>query len=269
MTKKIFFIGASVSILAAGAYAQSSSSDEGEALQRQLEERAIRVPAAPPQSTANEDAARSAGASAPRSVPAQIQRRAPNWAEVREKLQETRREDDTRPAPDVAAGAEISLPPRRPPPGLRTRVQEQMADAERREIDRVEVPLLIPAAMRDDAVIYGMRNVYTATTAIDDEASVSITGTCNRVIGGDPDIIAQRRRLAEGPPRLPGLGANYHISRNDFGVDLSFSKFGCGYVITIECNDPAGDQRCAADETITELADSMILVNPERAEAGQ
>ena len=111
-----------------------------------------------------------------------------------------------------------------------------------------------------------MRNVYTATADIDAEASFSMTGTCNRVIGGDPDVVAFRKRLAEAPRRLPGTNAEYHISRNDFGVDLSFSKFGCGYVMTIECGDPSEDARCSGDDYITRLAQSLILANPELAE---
>jgi hypothetical protein len=35
--------------------------------------------------------------------------------------------------------------------------------------------------------------------------------------------------------------------------------------MTIECGDPAADARCAADDYITGLADSMILANPELA----
>ena len=157
--------------------------------------------------------------------------------------------------------------PTAPPPGLRSLSPDRLAGIEREESDRVLVPLLLPAHpdIRDRLKLYGMENVYTATAEIDEHASLSISGTCNRVIGGDPRVVEFRKRLSARPRRLGGTGAAYHISRNDFGVDLSFSKFGCGYVMNIECGNPADDQRCAGDTYITALAESMILANPERA----
>ncbi|GJL90383.1 hypothetical protein [Hyphococcus sp.] len=154
-----------------------------------------------------------------------------------------------------------------PPPGIRRLAASRLKSTQKDEVARVRIPVLLPAnpAIRDRIKVYGMENVYTATAKIDAEASLTISGTCNRVIGGDPDIVAFRKRLAEGPKRLAGTGASYQISRNDFGVDLSFAKFGCGYVMTIECGDPGADLRCTADDYISGLAESMILANPELA----
>lgn len=242
--------------------AQTRTAEDGEALQRELERKAVRIPA--------REAARARIAENAEDRRARLVARAPNLTALREDLRRTRNEDAER---NAAAGQEIlaapiqsSAPP--PPPGLRALSADRLANAEEEEVDRVQLPVLIPAHpdIRDKAKIYGMRNVYTATADIDGEASFSMTGTCNRVIGGDPDVAAFRKRIAETPQRLPGTNAGYHISRNDFGVDLSFSKFGCGYVMTIECGDPGGDARCAADDYITRLAQSLILANPELAE---
>ncbi len=271
VSKRILLAGAGL-IAASAAIAQSDNEDRGEELQRELEDRAIRVPIAPP-GAADEAAEtqRARSAPAPRAVPSQLVRRPPNWSEVREDLQDARERDTAeaaQEAPQQTQDPTRALPPPSKP-GLRAAAQDMRAKLQQAEVDRVLIPLLIPAALRDEIKIYGMRNVYTATTGLDQNASISISGSCNRIIGGDPDVVEARRRLAEAPPRLPGLGADYYISRNDFGVDLSFSKFGCGYVMTIECNNPSADPRCAADEYITELADSMVLANPELAEAAQ
>ena len=147
---------------------------------------------------------------------------------------------------------------------MRILTPDRLANVEQEEVDRVLAPVLLPAHpdLRDKVKVYGMRNAYTATAEIDANANLSMSGTCNRVIGGDPNVAAFRKRLSERPRRLPGTGAAYYISRNDFGVDLSFSKFGCGYVMTIECGDPASDPRCSDDDYITNLADSLILANP-------
>jgi hypothetical protein len=196
----------------------------------------------------------------------------PDLGALREDLKRTEAEDAQRSA---ASGEQppstrtIAAARREPPPqpGIRPMAAANLKSAAASEISRVRIPVLIPAdpAIRDRAKVYGMENVYTAAAAIDAQASLTITGTCNRVVGGDPDVAAFRKRLADGPKRLSRAGAAYQISRNDFGVDLSFAKFGCGYVMTIECGDPAADARCAADDYITGLADSMILANPELA----
>lgn len=197
----------------------------------------------------------------------------PDLDALREDLKRTEAEDAQRAAASGDQSAvstrSVTAARREPPPepGIRRMAAANLRSAEAEEIARVRIPVLIPAepAIRDRVKVYGMENVYTATAAIDAQASLTITGTCNRVVGGDPEVAAFRKRLADGPRRLSRAGAAYQMSRNDFGVDLSFAKFGCGYVMTIECGDPAADARCAADEYITGLADSMILANPELA----
>lgn len=196
----------------------------------------------------------------------------PDLGALREDLKRTEAEDAERAASsDEQSGNQTFTAARRapppPPPGIRGLAASRLKSAEEDEVARARIPVLLPAdpAIRDRIKVYGMENVYTATARIDAEASLTISGTCNRVIGGDPDMVAFRKRIAEGPRRLAGTGASYQISRNDFGVDLSFAKFGCGYVMTIECGDPGADPRCAADEYISGLAESMILANPELA----
>ncbi|WP_375201441.1 hypothetical protein [Hyphococcus sp.] len=196
----------------------------------------------------------------------------PNLDALRADLRRTEAEDSEREAAETrslsdqsftAAPRQTTPPP--PPPGIRAMSAGRLRTAEAAEVERARIPVLLPAELRDRMKIYGMENIYTATARIDARAQLSISGTCNRVVGGAPETIAFRKRIAEGPRRLAGTGASYQISRNDFGVDLSFSKFGCGYVMTIECGDPGADPRCAADDYITGLAQSMILANPELA----
>ncbi|WP_428407595.1 hypothetical protein [Hyphococcus sp.] len=198
--------------------------------------------------------------------------RRPNLEALREDLRRTEAEDaerDTAAIRDLSnqnfAAAPRDTAPEPPPPGIRSMPAERLRSADVREVERARIPVLLPAQLRDAMKVYGMENIYTATARIDSEARLLISGTCNRVVGGDPDVVEFRKRISESPRRLAGTGASYQISRNDFGVDLSFSKFGCGYVMTVECGDPGGDPRCAADEYVTGLAQSMILANPELA----
>ncbi len=198
--------------------------------------------------------------------------RRPNLEALREDLRRTEAEDNERDTAAVRslsnqtfAAAPQDAAPEPPPPGIRAMPAERLRSADVSEVERARIPVLLPAELRDRMKVYGMENIYTATARVDAEAQLLISGTCNRVVGGDPDVVAFRKRIAEGPRRLAGTGASYQISRNDFGVDLSFSKFGCGYVMTVECGDPGADPRCAADDYVTGLAQSMILANPELA----
>ena len=235
-----------------------------EAIKRALQEKAKRIPK-------GGLAAALRAAKDERSDRAQTVQNGPNLEALREDLKRAETQDAEQ-SPASARSAQSQTfssvaPPAPPPPGIRAMAPSRLKRADEKEIERVRAPVLLPAdpSLRDKLKVYGMENVYTATAIIDKEASFSMTGTCNRVIGGDPDIAAFRKMVSEKPRRLSGTGASYNISRNDFGTDLSFAKFGCGYVMTIECGDPAADTRCSADDYLFGLADSMILANPELA----
>ncbi len=261
-----------IGVLMAGSvvYAQNTTATDNDALQASLEAKAQRIPAS------DLAAALSAGDGG-RSDRARMVRVRPDWAAVRADLQRTTAEDAER---DTTNENEIrTLPTRRlpqlqgppPPPGLRAFAASRLPRVTQGEVDVVTIPVMVPAHpdIRDKIKLYGQENTYTAAGDIDQDAQFSMSGACDRVVGGAPSLVDLRRRLAEGPPRLAGIRADYHISRNEFGVDLSFSKFGCGYVITVECSDPESDERCTDDRYPTLIARSMILINPERAAGGE
>ncbi|GJL94368.1 MAG: hypothetical protein DHS20C05_07730 [Hyphococcus sp.] len=252
---------------------EDTANDQGAAVQRSLEEKAVRVPASD-LAAALKAAESGESERRTRTLPPK-----PDWGAVREDLDETAREDGATPdnqqtdptigqttTPIRGPADRLGTPPP-PPPGLRALAADRLQNVESAEVDRVLMPVLTPAHpdVRNKIKVYGLENAYTAAAAIDVNASLSISGACHRVIGGDRDIVEFRKRIAKGPPRLAGIRANYFITRNDFGVDLSFSKFNCGYVMTIECDNPADDERCSGDAYISRLADSMLLINAERA----
>ncbi len=257
-------LAALAACLAAGVVAaQERTPPDPEEIRAQLQEKAKRIPR-------RDLASALRAADDERDARATTLERRPDLDALRAELARTRAADEERSAGDISDLSAARAPAaarERTAPGLRSLAPERLRSVAPAEVERARIPVLIPAApeVRDRIRIYGMENVYTASARIDAEAALSISGTCNRVVGGDPDVVAARRRLAERPRRLAGTGAAYFISRNDFGVDLSFSKFGCGYVMTIECGDPGADPRCAEDDYLTELADSMILANPDLA----
>lgn len=267
---KRVLIVAAVMLAAGAVYAQQRTPppppdrEKGEALQERLKERALKIPARGLAAALR--AARDGRADRARVLPGR-----PDLAALRDELARTEREDAAQQrtlseALTIGPSARRATTP--PPPGLRILEAKDLPRVASAEVDRVRIPVLIPAisGVRDKIKVYGLENAYTATARIDAETLLSISGTCHRVIGGDPNIVAFRKRLAESPPRLPGAGAAYYISRNPLGVDISFAKFGCGYVMTVECGDPDRDPRCVEDDYIKGLADSMILINPALAE---
>ena len=261
----------SISALAALAQSDQTQSDTTRAdeLQRELEAKAVRIPRS----------GLAAALSAPsdgRSTKETTRRFRPDWDAVREDLDRTAAEDrdsqDPSDAPTRPTGEIRRLPGPLPPrPGLRARAPEQMQRVARAEVDGVTIPVLAPAdpTVRDRLKMYGQPNAFTASGAIDAGAMVSISGACDRVVGGAPPVRDLRRRLSERLPRLQGIRADYQISRSEFSTDLAFAKFGCGYVISIECADAYTDERCTGDEYITKLAQSMWVLNAERAGGGE
>ncbi|NNE40947.1 MAG: hypothetical protein HKN14_08515 [Marinicaulis sp.] len=267
---RTFFLASAIfSIGAFAALAQADQTDldssRADELQRSLEAKAVRIPRS---SLAAALSAPSGG----RSDKETTRRFRPDWNAVREDLDRTAAEDgDNEGSSDettLPTGEIRRLPgPLSPRPGLRARAPEQMQRVARAEVDGVTIPVLTPAnpEVRDKLKMYGQPNAFTASGAIDDAAMVSISGACDRVVGGAPPVRDLRRRLSERLPTLPGLRADYQISRSEFSTDLTFAKFGCGYVISIECTDADADERCTGDDYIIKLAQSMWVLNAERA----
>ena len=201
--RNFVLLGLSIAFLNAPAIAQTATETQdetqGEALQRELEEKAIRIPES---GLAAALQARADG----RSDRAQTERRLPNWEEVREELARTNDEDATR---DTTQNNEIILSapngPPPPPPGIRAFAAERLPRTSAQEVDRVAVPVLAPAHpdVRNKLKVYGLQNAYTASAAIDQGANLSISGTCDRIIGGPPPVKDARRRLALARPILP------------------------------------------------------------------
>lgn len=253
------FAAVALGAIFAAPLAISQTQPDPDAVQREIEDKAIRLPANPltaALSTRREDGSR-------RIERPQLIARRPDFTELRATLRRSDTESSEGPSPSPAS--------RPVPRGIDRITSERLATRERIEIDRVFVPLLLPAdpALVDKFTVYGMNNIYTASAAIDASASISITGTCYRVVGGDPDMTARRARTAASSRRLLAIDAPYEISRNQSGTDLSFSRFGCGYVLTLECDDPEANERCAGEDYITALASSLIIANPAIAEGEQ
>lgn len=194
-----------------------------------------------------------------------------DWPDVRESLAEMRKRDEAHDRQMRAMSLSRDVPPEEQeklrPKGLRslTPAQLQSDAVSAAEVARTRVPLLVPAT--PDTVgkmrVIARENAYTAVGDLPDGASYEIAGTCMRVVMGDAGVarmrMSQRKEFAA--KRIEGLDAPFVISRHEQGVDLSFSKFNCAYMITVYCPKPDSDSRCAEDDFVTGLASNIAILN--------
>ncbi|WP_306253565.1 M23 family metallopeptidase [Parvularcula sp. IMCC14364] len=169
-----------------------------------------------------------------------------NWAEVEAKFEADRQNarDDLR--------------------SLQGDLADRLPKLSRPELNAVLMPVLIPAAAeveRDSLSIIGQPDAYSATGSLADGTALRVSGSRKKLILQKPPRILERlKQLRAEKPELPSLEAKYIITRSESSTDLSFSRFGCGYVLSLICDDPNNDGRCAEDNFITALADSMQLL---------
>ena len=154
--------------------------------------------------------------------------------------------------------------------GVRAASAENMQQVHADEVAIVTIPVLIPELqrIRDTVQIIGQRHAYTAIAEVDDGVSMRMSGTRKRLRlerAPAPRREALIKQRSARPP-LPGVDANYVITRSVSSTDLSFSRFNVGYVLSLMCDEPDTDVRCTEDAFITELASSLALLNPEAGE---
>jgi hypothetical protein len=232
---------ASIAALASGgALAQDSAvADDPDAA---LQERALTRPLVDPPPI---------GAAA-RAVAGEI-----DWIGMRTELALTQRRE-------VAARQSIAGAAQRPP-GLRAAAPDRFKNVVVREVNLTRLPVLAPEGARIAATlkVYSLGDSYSATAEVEDGVSMRMSGTRKSIVVGDQkNARARIAAMREERKILASLDAPYLITRSDSSTDLSFAKFGAGYVLSLMCDDPA-DPRCAADDSIVALASHLILLNPE------
>lgn len=74
---------------------------------------------------------------------------------------------------------------------------------------------------------------------------------------GDPMMrLMQTKNVA----RLAGADVPFALDRTEGGYDLTFSRFGAAYLVSIECFNPDTDQRCTKPVFVKQLGERMGLV---------
>ncbi len=185
-----------------------------------------------------------------------------NWTEMKTQAAISARRDNAARQSTTAAVVR--------PPGLRAAAADRFKGVRAVEVNRAQVPVLVPEGganagrVGETLKIYAQGDSYSAISEVDAGVSMRISGTRKKLLLADGGAArakisamrAQRRSLAS-------VDAPYLITRSDSATDLSFAKFGAGYVLSVMCDDPDTDARCLEDKFIVALASNLMLLNPE------
>jgi len=180
-----------------------------------------------------------------------------NWTEMRTELALTQRREI---AARQATTANVARPP-----GIRAATAENFKNVAAREVNVTRLPVLAPEGARvaQTLKVYSLGDSYSATAEVENGVFMRMSGARKKIVVGD--LKSARARIAsmrEDRKTLASVNSPYLVTRSESSTDLTFSKFGAGYVLSIMCDDPA-DTRCAEDAFIEKLASNMLLMNPE------
>ncbi|MBI1238456.1 MAG: hypothetical protein GC199_03855 [Alphaproteobacteria bacterium] len=138
----------------------------------------------------------------------------------------------------------------------RTAAINAFARLDQRAIDETRLPLLIPTRR---PLLDRMRLMSTGDTYVlssrEDGATIEIVGTRLAATAPKGPLAEQLAR------RMKDMRARgYLIERTETGFDLSFSRFGAAYSMTIECAELIRDERCRREDYLRELYEGMGVV---------
>lgn len=182
-----------------------------------------------------------------------------NWTAMKTELALTQRREVAAKQNQAATGAAAA-----PTPGMRAAAPESFKNVVVREVNVTKLPVLAPAGGRIQQTlkVYSQGDSYSATAEVADGVAMRMSGARKKIVVGDAKSVRSKMATMKSEARvLPGLEVPYIISRSDSSTDLSFSKFGAGYVLALMCDDPEGDVRCSGDDFIVGLASNLIVLN--------
>jgi hypothetical protein len=79
------------------------------------------------------------------------------------------------------------------------------------------------------------------------------------------EVFGTRLAHAEAPDPLTARqlqasdGEGFRISATEYGRELEFTRYGAAYAVTIECDDPQGDPRCATEDYARRVARALLI----------
>lgn len=121
------------------------------------------------------------------------------------------------------------------------------------------LPMLLPVEQRLAAAavnVFPQGDSYSASMRMGD-ITVEIHGDRRALVlqAGHPLL---RLIKARHTARIAGADVSFALDKSEGGFDLTFSRFGAAYLISIECKNPE-EERCVKPDFVRALAESMGL----------
>lgn len=129
-----------------------------------------------------------------------------------------------------------------------------LPESQRERLASSPLPVLMPGAMTDPQLAHGAVTTgsnWYALSSTHDGVTLYMQGSRTTVEHGQIAIDEAGETLTQKP---------YVISRNHQVITISFTRFGLGYHLDVECAKPQSDVRCTQDDYVLSLYESMALV---------
>jgi hypothetical protein len=124
------------------------------------------------------------------------------------------------------------------------------------------LPMLLPfdqqIAATASVALFPREHSYAASMRMP-KVTIEVHGERRAMVlkENDPLLrVIQSKNVA----RLAGADVPYALDRTEGGYDLTFSRFGAAYLVSIECYNPETDERCTKPDYIRSLGEKMGLV---------
>tara|TARA_R110000868_G_scaffold53249_1_gene167308 strand:- start:2589 stop:3296 length:708 start_codon:yes stop_codon:yes gene_type:complete len=133
------------------------------------------------------------------------------------------------------------------------------------QVTQTRLPVLVPnmAALSANppptVLLFPREDFYTLSIS-GDGLVVEVFGT-RLVHAQAPDPLSARQLRATDPDGL-------RVSATEYGQVADFNRYGAAYTVTLECDNPQSDPRCADDELVRRLARSLLIVAGTPGEGG-
>ena len=122
------------------------------------------------------------------------------------------------------------------------------------------LPMLLPIEQRIAAAavtVFPQPDSYSASMRLGD-VTVEMHGE-RRAVVLDANNPMLRLIKSKSTARLAGADVPFALDKTEGGFDLTFSRFGAAYLVSIECRDSEHDERCTKPDFIRALAEKMGL----------
>lgn len=123
------------------------------------------------------------------------------------------------------------------------------------------LPMLLPFEPTLAAAashVFPRPNSYAASMRLGD-ITVEVHGERRALELDAKDPLVRLMQAKQQMGMLAGKEVPFSLEKTEGGFDLTFSRFGAAYLVSIECAKPETDEQCVKDDFIRKLGERMGL----------